>query len=221
MPEFVVYGLYALWPSGTRDFFYVGQTQDLKRRMKEHEYGKRYRHEDVYECLREMEAMELPWHAEILELVGGDVRSSSAERDQVVRMIRAGHELRNMRHGMVRYLAKRAETDEKLAEALETLRLRREGAGPSTRSQEWRQGSGGVASRKLRREVLRQSLEAMLRTGKVRDLAACTELRALAPVTHRRLVKQAHEARPDVGRQRHATGRFGGVGAEHKTPARV
>ena len=78
-----------------RRYFYVGRTKDLNRRMREHRYCSRTRNEDVYQKMRELERSGIAWDCEVID---GEA-NRYAERHHISKLIRAGHQLMNMRHG--------------------------------------------------------------------------------------------------------------------------
>lgn len=173
-----IYGLYVDGPEGVRRYFYVGRSKDVGRRAKQHGYATQVRHEDVYEHLRALEADGTPWHLAVLETVTEDDWWPDAERWHVIRLIRDGHDLRNMRHGSRAHL-------EELAGQVKARHIR---SAADVRSDRLHRGQ--MTSRRHRRKVLRGELAAMIRRGEVRDVVACTALQALAPVTYRRLASR-------------------------------
>ena len=100
MKEFI-YALYYEYAE-ERHYFYVGHTTDPKRRLTAHRSAVRnLRHqEDVYKFIREQcEPNGIPiWAMEVL-VTEETARPEDNEDFWVVLMIRAGHELKNMRHG--------------------------------------------------------------------------------------------------------------------------
>src|SRR5664279_3597194 len=100
MVDKCVYGFFFVNASAKR-YFYVGRSKDLPRRLQEHRSKKRTGHEDKYEYIRKLEAKGIAWHCEVIETLSGTEYAPDAERWQVIRLTREGHELMNMRHGSI------------------------------------------------------------------------------------------------------------------------
>jgi hypothetical protein len=96
-----IYALYYEY-ADERHYFYVGRTNDPQRRMLEHRRAvKNKKHtEDVYCFIREKcEPQGIPvWDMEVL-VTEETARPEDCEDFWVVLMIRAGHDLKNMKHG--------------------------------------------------------------------------------------------------------------------------
>jgi hypothetical protein len=90
-----------------RCFFYVGRSIDVLRRFKEHNYAKKAGHEDKYEFIRDLEAKGIAWEVEVLrEIPDGDYPPDN-ERWFVIKLIREGHQLMNMRYGSKEHIKER------------------------------------------------------------------------------------------------------------------
>ena len=151
--------------------------------MSEHQSERAYGSTDLYEYLRDLEALEIEWHFERLQTVY-DNDTRDAEQQHLIRLVREGHELKNMRKGSIISLVKLAKTDPAIAERLATMDL-----GPA--GNKLRDSSGGLASRRLRQNMLKATLEHMLRHKGIPDVAACPEFKALMPVEHGRIARRA------------------------------
>ena len=101
-----IYALYYEWED-ERKYFYVGRTgRDPKIRHNEHRLKSRSGTEDVYKFIRERlqpSGIDV-WDMELL--ASDDVSSyEDCEDFWVVLMIRAGHDLKNMKHGDAQKIA--------------------------------------------------------------------------------------------------------------------
>jgi hypothetical protein len=98
-----IYALYYEWEDQRR-YFYVGRSCDPVRRHTEHKSNannKKHK-EDVYEYIREQlqpNGIDI-WDMEVL-VSEPNARAEDCEDFWVVLMIRAGHNLKNMKHGDV------------------------------------------------------------------------------------------------------------------------
>jgi hypothetical protein len=108
-PLVEIYGLFTTAVDGTKAFFYVGRSENVGRRLREHLYASRDGHEDKYVRIRELDAAGTPWHIEVIESLDAADYYPDAERWHVIRLTRDGHSLTNMRHGSVAHLAELAE----------------------------------------------------------------------------------------------------------------
>lgn len=101
-----IYALYYEY-ADTRHYFYVGRTErDPKIRLREHHYKIKKGKEDVYKFIRERcqpNGIDV-WDMELLKNENGDP-TEDCEDFWVVRMIRDGHDLKNMKHGNLRKIA--------------------------------------------------------------------------------------------------------------------
>jgi hypothetical protein len=108
-PIVEIYGLFTTAADGAKAFFYVGRSENVGRRLREHIYASRKGHEDKYVRIRELDAAGTSWHVEIIESLGATDYYPDAERWHVIRLTREGHTLTNMRHGSAAHLAELAE----------------------------------------------------------------------------------------------------------------
>jgi predicted GIY-YIG superfamily endonuclease len=96
-----IYALYRLW-NDQPQYFYVGRTNDPERRLAEHRRAARnpQHREDVYCYIREhLQPCGIDiWDMEVL-VTEETARPEDNEDFWVVLMIRAGYDLKNMRHG--------------------------------------------------------------------------------------------------------------------------
>lgn len=102
-----IYALYYEY-ADERQYFYVGRTNDPKRRLSEHRSNvKNKKHqEDVYQFIRERcqpNGIDV-WDMEVL-VSEANQRPEDCEDFWVVLMIRAGHDLKNMKHGDLHRIA--------------------------------------------------------------------------------------------------------------------
>ena len=108
-PIVEIYGLFTGAADGANAYFYVGRSENVDRRLREHVYASRRGHEDKYVRIRELDAAGTPWDSEVIESLGADDYYPDAERWHVIRLTREGHILTNMRHGSAAHLAELAE----------------------------------------------------------------------------------------------------------------
>ena len=98
-----IYSLYHyLNQSDEKIYFYVGHTNDLERRFKEHHYNSDAKTEDVYQYIRTQvlcEIFEMDCLAEVTD------QDEPYEEFWVIEMIRAGYPLQNMKHGDAKMMA--------------------------------------------------------------------------------------------------------------------
>lgn len=100
MSDYEVYGLYTLSELGEKQYFYVGRTErGVQKRLTEHRLKVAKGHTDLYVYLRENEAQGISCHVDVLRVCRGEEYAPDAERWEVIRLLRAGHDLRNMRYG--------------------------------------------------------------------------------------------------------------------------
>ena len=174
MEDKCVYGFFFVTGSAKR-YFYVGRSKDLPRRLQEHRSKKRTGHEDKYEFIRKLEAQGMTWHCEVLESLSGTEYAPDAERWQVIRLTREGHELMNMRHGSI-------ERRNELAEQVRARHIRNVHDVQADRERRAFEGS-----RRLRRRIGRSWISILKECG-IPDVAADT---VLPPIFKRRLFAQA------------------------------
>jgi hypothetical protein len=96
-----IYGLYYFdsSPIGKKRYFYVGRSIDVIRRLKEHNYAKKEGHEDKYDFIREIESQGIDWDVDVLKEIPDGEYPPDNERWYVIKLIREGHDLTNMRYG--------------------------------------------------------------------------------------------------------------------------
>jgi GIY-YIG catalytic domain len=63
-----VYALFYMC-EGSKQYFYVGRSKNVERRIRQHEYSKRRGHEDKYHKIRDLEAAKIEWLHEVIEVV--------------------------------------------------------------------------------------------------------------------------------------------------------
>jgi hypothetical protein len=101
-----IYALYYEY-ADERKYFYIGRTErDPKIRLREHRHKAARGTEDVYRFIREQcqpNGIDV-WEMELLVNDQGDP-TEDCEDFWVVLMIRAGHDLKNMKHGDLRKIA--------------------------------------------------------------------------------------------------------------------
>lgn len=168
-----IYGLFYFdeSASGAKRYFYVGRSIDAFRRFKQHRYAKKNGHEDKYEFIREIESRGIKWDIDVLKEIPEGEYPPDNERWYVIKLIREGHELTNMRYGSEERLKELAEqvssTKIRSVADVEKYRIRRK----------------YQASKKLRRRVLFSTLK---KNG-VPDVLLD---HVLPRVLHRKLVQQ-------------------------------
>jgi hypothetical protein len=170
-----IYGLYYIDPgTGTKRYFYVGRSFDVGRRLRQHHYAKRARHEDVYGFIRDLEAAGIDWHHDVLKVIPVGEYALDNERWFVIKLTREGHQLQNMRYGSV-------ERRQELARMI---------SAPSIRSAadvaRYRTRRRFAASKRLRRRILRRTLktEGILALARRSPVAADDPPSAAAPRRH-------------------------------------
>ena len=170
-----VYALYYFEPASPDDkrYFYVGQSIQVLKRMRQHAASARTGHEDKYEFIRELDSRGLDWHHEVLCTVGDEQYDVDAERWFVIKLTRAGFRLMNMRYGSVAQLKE----------------LTRQIASPQIRNvfdvRRERVQAKYAASKRQRRKILK----ATLKTEGIPDVRLDT---VLPPILRRRLLADAN-----------------------------
>lgn len=105
--------------------FYVGRTEDMKRRLGEHKrLVKNPDAKDAHllkyvEC-RALEAKGIEWHMQELCDVGPGEYEIDSEKAMVIQMVLAGHKLTNMKHGDVTKSKDRKELEDMIAKGVRT-----------------------------------------------------------------------------------------------------
>lgn len=107
MPK-IIYALF-YQEQNKKQYFYVGQTNNLERRLKEHEACSARGREDKYVRIRQLNTARILWHGEEIYQVPETDYLPDYERWHVIRLTRDGHPLTNMRHGSRAHLKELAE----------------------------------------------------------------------------------------------------------------
>ena len=94
-----IYALFYRDDKGKLQYFYVGQTTDLERRLRQHEACSAKGREDKYVRIRQLDTARIVWHGIEIEQVPEAAYHPDSERWHVIRLTREGHQLTNMRHG--------------------------------------------------------------------------------------------------------------------------
>ena len=141
-----IYALFYLDASDRKNYFYVGRSNDVSRRERQHRYAKIKGHEDKYEFIRSLDNKGLAWQLESLREIPDDESPPDNERWFVIKLTREGHTLTNMRHGS-------AEHRRELAEQVKSPLIRN---ATDVRMDQIRRKYS--ASRNLRRRVLEKAL---------------------------------------------------------------
>ena len=143
-----IYGLYTLDTAvpGGRNYFYVGISGDVVRRLREHRSLTDKGHEDKYAYMRQLKAAGIEVHTQALRDVPEGEYVPDSERWFVIKFIRDGHQLKNMRYG-------NAAKQRELAEQVQSPRIRR--LEDVVRDRERRTFE---ASKRVRRRVLLATL---------------------------------------------------------------
>lgn len=106
--DYRIYALFVTTPDGARHYFYVGKTRrSSAERAREHANRTRNGHEDLYAHLRSLARSGIEWTHEELRVCDAEYEVD-AERFEVVRLLRQGHDLCNMRFGDARMRAELA-----------------------------------------------------------------------------------------------------------------
>ena len=108
-----IYALY--WEyEAKRHYFYVGHTNDIKTRLTTHRRSSKTGSEDKYVYIRkELEPAGVEWNIELIKDIPDGEYPPDYERYYVIQYIRAGHPLKNMKHGD---LEKHKEIEEQVAD---------------------------------------------------------------------------------------------------------
>lgn len=147
MPTFIYALNFQPLPGGPRRYFYVGRSQDVARRFKQHIYLKAQGHEDKYAYIRELERKGLTWDVETLKVIPDGEYPPDNERWAVIKLIREGHDLMNMRYGSAARL-------KEIAEQARDPTIR---GVADVASQ--RKGRAFSAKKRVQRRVLRETLK--------------------------------------------------------------
>lgn len=168
--EFRVYGLYTVDENGNQRYFYVGMTgRSIPERVGEHRHGAYRRHEDVYKYLQQLDRDDINWTWAELRHCKGEHYWKDAERWEVIRLLKLGHDLLNMRYGNV---ARRA----KLAQQVADVTIRSADDVVRARVTSFR---ARVVGRSIRQQRLRRKLlKSMLVESGIADVRQCELLGA-------------------------------------------
>lgn len=113
MSTYRIYALFTRDSKGSRSCFYVGKTRrTVAARVREHGNRKLRGHEDLYEHLRRLDREQVAWECEELRHCTLGEYEQDAERFEVVRLLRDGHDLCNMRYGDATHRAELARMKE-------------------------------------------------------------------------------------------------------------
>jgi len=165
-----IYALFYLEPQTCdKKYFYVGQSNDLGRRLKEHRRLISNGTEDKYVFMRQLARRGVAWDADTLKIIPDGEHPPDHERWYVIKLVRDGHELQNMRHGS------RAHQLE-IAQQVADLRIR--SVVDVRRDRERRAVRAGEASKRLRRKILKSALKNVGIPDVATDLALPPRLRA-------------------------------------------
>ena len=93
-----IYHLYYI-ENGTKVPFYVGETEDPNRRLKEHQYGAIKSHEDKYKFIRELRTNDIDFHMEVIREIHEDENTLDCEAFYLIKFINAGYDMQNMKAG--------------------------------------------------------------------------------------------------------------------------
>ena len=184
-----IYALYYEWED-QRCYFYVGRSCDPVRRHTEHKSNvKNKKHkEDVYEYIREQlqpNGIDI-WDMEVL-VSEPNARAEDCEDFWVVLMIRAGHNLKNMKHGDLHRIT------------LEILSKERGEFTTVTEFVEWRERverEKYERSERLKREVLGEDLGDPVLLEMIRQNTE--RFREQNAAAHQRLLKREARARANA-----------------------
>ena len=167
MPK-IIYGLFYR-EQGKLQYFYIGQTNNLERRLKEHEaYSARGR-EDKYVRIRQLDTARILWHGVEIEQVAETDYVPDSERWHVIRLTREGHQLTNMRHGSPAHL-------KELAEQVHAPHIRNAADVRDARKQRLQLLREFEESEALRRRILRPHWLTHLRDYGIPDVSSDTIL---------------------------------------------
>lgn len=109
MSQYLVYGLFTRAADGQKRYFYVGKTRrSIATRIREHVSRLSKGHEDVYNYLRRLDDSHIEWSYECLRFCAHQEYVQDAERYEVIRLLRLGHDLCNMRYGDANHKAELA-----------------------------------------------------------------------------------------------------------------
>ena len=184
-----IYALYYEWED-QRCYFYVGRSCDPVRRHTEHKSNannKKHK-EDVYEYIREQlqpNGIDI-WDMEVL-VSEPNARAEDCEDFWVVLMIRAGHNLKNMKHGDLHRIT------------LEILSKERGEFTTVTEFVEWRERverEKYERSERLKREVLGEDLGDPVLLEMIRQNTE--RFREQNAAAHQRLLKREARARANA-----------------------
>lgn len=79
--------------------FYIGRTNDPKRREKEHKYNSKSAHEDKYVFIRQLEANHIKWSFDVFKTIPQSDYAQDWEAFYIIKYLRLDHPIKNMKHG--------------------------------------------------------------------------------------------------------------------------
>ena len=94
-----IYSLYYIDNANSEQVFYIGRTQDVNLRKKQHEYSARQGTEDKYVFIRELNNKGIPWFIKAICKIDAEDYPPDYERYYVIKYARLNHQLTNMKHG--------------------------------------------------------------------------------------------------------------------------
>lgn len=169
--DYRIYALYLTTPDGSRQYFYVGKTRRaIAARVREHVNRTSRGHEDLYVHLRALAAAGADWACEELRVCDAQYEPD-VERFEVVRLLRLGHDLCNMRYGDAGHRAEliRLRDDPAIRSAADVRRARLD----ATSRAELRRAV------KARGRLRRRALADLLRDTGIPSTRACALLRGV------------------------------------------
>lgn len=101
--------IYGLFSGQLKEYFYVGRSIDIDRRLREHKYESRTGTEAKYQFIRALDALEIPWHMELLAEVNAE--DEDFEDFYVYKLILEGHPLQNQKMGDAKAAAEQTAMD--------------------------------------------------------------------------------------------------------------
>ncbi|MCE4543259.1 MULTISPECIES: hypothetical protein [unclassified Caballeronia] len=180
---YIVYGLFTVAEAGKREYFYVGKTRRaVEIRVREHVYSTLRAQQDVYAFLRKLDAADTMWDWITLRECNEGEHAPDAERIEVIRLLREGHDLRNMRYGDAHHR-------DELVRQRDTLWIRDVQDIAIDRSIK-----EALKRKRKSRNLQRRELSRMLRTEGIANVREC---RLLSKVIRDRLTVSGQRTRLD------------------------